>query len=453
MNADPDWAWAPYSPSAERPWTRKLAGHLFRRAGFGASEPDIKRALEEGPARTVERLLRPKGPLEDSDRRFDSLSESAARAGSAQGVAAWWLRRMLETPHPLLEKMTLFWRGYFGVKNSRVRDPALIERHIRLLRRHALGRFDALLEEVSHDPAVLLTLDAGANRKSRPPELYARTLLEKYTAGAGNFSESDVRGIARAFSGWFVFSGGLRRIELEADPGPKRIFGREGPFDSREAVRIAVRERTTALHVVKKLYKFLVAEEAEPAEELLSPLAEKFAAEYDISSLVGTILRSNLFFSPIAYRRRVKSPVEYALGIARGLEGVPGTLPLAGALSRMGQDLCEPPTVEGWAGSRCWIDRHTLLLREKLAAALLSGSGGYGRKLDPLEVARRHGRESPEGALEFLLELFLDGEVDGAVRAELARALGALGSPEAERAKSLERVALRIFSLPEFHLA
>lgn len=434
-SVDPAWAWAPYAPSAERPWSLALAGHLFRRAGFGATWTELERSLEEGPARTLERLLRPEADVEAFHRAEDALADGAARARSPQGVSAWWLRRMLETPHPLLEKMTLFWRGHFGATNARVKDAGLIERHVRLLRRHALGRFDALLEEVSHDPATLLTLDAAANRRARPPETYARRLLESFTVGPGNFSEDDARGIARAFAGWFVLSGELRRVSLEEDAGPKRIFGREGTFDSREAVRIAARQPAAARHVVKKLYRFFVSEEEDPSEELFAPLAERFAADRDIGALVETILRSNLFFSPAAYRKRVKSPVEFALGIARGLEGLPATLPLADALARMGQDLSEPPTSEGWPGGRNWIDRWALLEREKLARALVSGAG-YGKALDPLQTARRHGHETPERALPFLADLFFQGDLDPRSRSELA-----------------EGPAARIFSLPEFHLA
>ena len=55
---DPEWAWAPFEPDAERPWTPALASHLFRRAGFGATWAELQQALADGPETTVRRLLR-----------------------------------------------------------------------------------------------------------------------------------------------------------------------------------------------------------------------------------------------------------------------------------------------------------------------------------------------------------------------------------------------------------
>ena len=34
---DPEWAWAGYEPDEQRPWNLARAGHLYRRAAFGAN--------------------------------------------------------------------------------------------------------------------------------------------------------------------------------------------------------------------------------------------------------------------------------------------------------------------------------------------------------------------------------------------------------------------------------
>ncbi len=140
---DPGWAWAAYQPHARQPWDLALAAHLYRRAAFGAGWEQLQQALSDGPQRTVDRLLRPGTEVEDFNRRSDQ-SENVA-AGSLDGLAAWWLRRMMETPHPLLEKMTLFWHSYFATNGGELNNARWMQEHVQLLRRHALGSFRSLV--------------------------------------------------------------------------------------------------------------------------------------------------------------------------------------------------------------------------------------------------------------------------------------------------------------------
>ncbi|MHC4401243.1 MAG: DUF1800 domain-containing protein [Planctomycetota bacterium] len=448
---DPDWAWAPYRPGAERPWDLRLAGHLHRRAGFGADWPTLQQALSDGPQRSIEKLLHPEGDqLGAFGRTYDEYEASAAGGAGAAGLRAWWLRRMILTPHPLLEKMTLFWHGYFAISNGRVNSARLMHRHVQLLRSQALGDFAALLESVSRDPAMLLALDAAANRRAQPNENYARGLLAQFSLGQGNFSEKDVREAARAFTGWFVFRNQLRYVPREHDAGEKAILGREGTFEGDDVVRIVLQEPATPRLLVRKLYRWLISETEEPDDALIVPLAETFARDYNVARLTETMLRSNLFFSPAAYRRRIKSPVEFALGVIRGMEAMVPTTQLGGDLAGLGQDLYHPPTVKGWPGGRSWINQATLIGRSNLAAALLSGGEPYGGKLDPETAARKHGSADPASAARFLLDLFLQGDVDENVA---NRILKGVESSSGEPGMRLRRLAHAVVTLPEFQLS
>ncbi|MBM3890865.1 MAG: DUF1800 domain-containing protein, partial [Verrucomicrobia bacterium] len=166
--SDPIWAWAPYQPNDARPWTLQLAGHLYRRAAFGGNWNQLRRAVADGPQRTVDALLKPASDVEAFNRAHDKNEASASSGNATDNLRAWWLRRMIETPHPLLEKMTLFWHGYFAISNAKVNSALMMSRHVQQLRRHALGSFAAMLEGVCSDPAVFLHLEAKANRKARP---------------------------------------------------------------------------------------------------------------------------------------------------------------------------------------------------------------------------------------------------------------------------------------------
>ena len=220
---DPAWAWAVYEPSPDRPWNLAQAAHLYRRAGFAADWSQLQQALSEGPQRTVDRLLHPQADVNALNHAYDEQEDSAV--GSIGGLRAWWLRRMVETPQPLLEKMTLFWHSHFAVNAGGVKDPRLVQQYIRLLRSHALGSFSDLLGGISRDPAMLTSLGADANRKAAPSQGFVRPLMETFTLGPGSFTDVDVREAAKAFTGWFVLRGQLRYLPLEHDGTVKQILG------------------------------------------------------------------------------------------------------------------------------------------------------------------------------------------------------------------------------------
>ena len=447
--SDPDRAWAPYEPSPKRPWNLRGAAHLLRRAGFGPSWGELKRALSDGPQRTVDRLLRPDADVASFNRAHDNDEVVAAGSGSAEPLRAWWLRRMIETPHPLLEKMTLFWHDFFATSAARVPRGSLMSQHVQLLRAGALGDFQTLLGGVAHDRATLLSLGAAANRKASPDEHFARQLLERYTVGPGNYSPKDVREAARALTGWVVLRSRLRYFARDHDDGAKTVLGHTGKLTDEDVVRITARHPATARTVVRRLYRWLVSEADEPNDGLVTPLAESFARDLDVARLAETMLRSNLFFSPAAYRRRVRRPVEFALAIVRGLDGSAATTPLAGHLADLGENLLYPPTLSGWAGGRHWINRATLIGRTNLATALLSGSGPYGGKLDPGAVARRHGHGDARGAERFLADLFLQPDPADGIVEELGKQVPA----EGDLSHRLRQFTDLLVTLPEFHLA
>ena len=45
---------------------------------------------------------------------------------------------------------------------------------LRLLRKHALGDFQQMVQAIARDPAMLIYLDSATNRKSHPNENFAR---------------------------------------------------------------------------------------------------------------------------------------------------------------------------------------------------------------------------------------------------------------------------------------
>lgn len=448
---DPDWAWRPFRPDAEGSWNLAWAGHLWRRAGFGGNWAELQQSLSDGPQRSIDQFLRPEGDVEAFNASYDGYEAAAAGGESTGNLRSWWLRRMIHTPHPLLEKMTLFWHSYFGVSNARVKRARLMHQHVQSLRRHALGSFSDLLQAIPSDPAVLLSLDCAANRKSQANDKLARVLLEDYSLGPGQCSSRDIQEAARAFTGWFVMKAKLRYIAREHDETAKSVLGRRGNFTGPDVVQILLDHPATAQRVVRRLYAWLISETSVPDASLVQPLVESFARNHDIGQVVETMLRSNLFFSTWAHGQRVKCPLEYAIGIVRGLEGMISTTQLGQDLADLGQNLYDPPTEKGWQGGQYWIDSAALSARHNLAVALLGNTKPYGAKLDPRATAQRHGFSNPAAAEQFIVELFLQQGTASSMVDTLAD-----GAPETSPAAlkgTMRRFAHGVVTQAEFQLA
>jgi uncharacterized protein (DUF1800 family) len=445
--SDCKWAWAEYEPDAKRPWNLVQAGHLYRRAAFGANWGQLQQALSDGPQKSIDKLLRPQSEAAKFNRTYD---EYEAATGSVDQLRAWWLRRMIQTPYPLQEKMTLFWHSHFATNAAEVKNARLMQQHIRLLRSQALGSFRILLEGISQDPAMLIWLGAEANRKAHPNENLARAIMENFTLGPDHCTEDDIRDASRAFTGWFVLRSKLRYIPREHDGNEKQILGRKGNFTRDDVLRIILEQPATSRRLIRKLYRWLISEIEQPEDDLIAPLAESFAKDYDVLKLVETMLRSNLFFSTAAYRKRIKSPAEFAIGIVKALEGSISTTQLANDLADLGQNLYNPPTIKGWAGGQHWINSTAIVARQNLASAFLRGSDPYGNKLNPWAVAQRHGCATSESTRRFLLDLFLQGDLDSDVYDSLPKTPRRQDDDLGGRTRSF---AYTIVTLPEFHLA
>lgn len=395
-------AWAPYSPTAENPWDAARAAHLLRRSGAGPSWGDIARAIEDGPEKTTDRLLRGDG-AEAFNREIDGYEVQGPNARPIAELRGWWLRRMIETPHPLLERMTVFWHGWFAVNAARVGQPRAVLDHVRILRRHALGSFDAMLGSAVRDPATLITGNGVENFKAKANDHLAEYMLSRLTVGDGAFTPEDVPGTARAFTGLFVRGGVLREVHREHDPAEKMILGCRGPWTHQDFARIAAAHPSTARRIVKALYRFFISEETGPPDRLIEPLVAAFAKDREIGSLLKTLLQSSLFFSRHAYRRRIKSPVDFAVGLCRAFEKTVPTVQLGQVIAELGQDLYHPPTTSGWAGGVNWINQQTMVGRINLAHSLFNGEA----RLEAGPILQKYARDGARTPADFLGELLI----------------------------------------------
>jgi uncharacterized protein (DUF1800 family) len=419
---DPRWAWEPYRPSPETPWDLKRAGHLLRRATFGATYTQLQDARKAGPDKTIDQLLEGGPGQAEFESESSKLGQDLARVNNGLQLRDWWLYRMLYSPHPLREKLALFWHNHFATSNAKVQNAGYMLQQYQLLRKHALGNFAQLLKEMSFDPAMMVYLDARDSKKGNPNENYARELMELFSLGIGNYTEQDIREAARAFTGWTLQGNEIVFNKNDHDPGTKSVLKQKGTFKPDDIVRVCLDQDSAPYFIAGKLFKFLVSETVPASRELLEPLATAFRkSDFDFAGMVRTVLRSNLFFSPMVYRTRIKAPVDFALGIVRALEGRTGTTSLAAVLAELGQNVLYPPSVKGWDGGPTWLNGQTILFRQNLALALTSTEDvRFGRRCDPAVLARKHGKTG-EDLVSFFLDLFLQGDVSAEAREKLVQ--------------------------------
>jgi uncharacterized protein (DUF1800 family) len=477
---EPASPWVPYKPSDAEPWNRQRVVHLHRRAGFAATWDQIERDLADGPRQAIDRLLqggrvsfstrRPDQssniPVEKETRPHSASGETAPRdfeamartigdaavaSGNPNRLKAWWLYRMLFSPDPLGERLTLLWHNHFATSNRKVQDLALMREQNELFRQHARSNFGDLLRAVVKHPAMLVWLDADANRKGHPNENLAREMLELFTLGIGHYTEADVQAAARALTGWAVVDGrfGFRQARHDADE--KLILGRSGSLNGDELLELLLEHPATAQRLANRICGLFFGEstlDEKARQSLAEGLREN---DLNIGWAVETVLRSQSFFADANLRSRVAGPVEWSVGTVRALECAdppPSTLLLAEWTTRMGQDLFYPPNVGGWNEGRAWLGSHGVLARANFAAALVDGRVWHPSQPRDLWqlVHRHHETDGVTEAVTWLAELLW-----GAAPAEVVSEIVAAANQEKPDRQLSAAVAL-LLARPESQL-
>jgi uncharacterized protein (DUF1800 family) len=449
---DPQWAWQPWEPTATERWDDGRVALLFRRAGFCAAESTIRDSVALDHATVIDGFFELNGPGRERLEAFESESATILKAvrasGDANALATWWLHRMLHSPQPLVEKMTLFWHGHFATGAEKVIDGELMYQQNQSLRRYAIGDFKAMVHAVSKDPAMLIYLDSVTNRKARANENFARELMELFCLGEGNYSEADVQELARCFTGWEIRRRQFRFNTYQHDTGTKTLFGQSVQSGEEAVDRVLAHDRLP-FFITRKLFRFFVCDEPGPSDQLLEPLAKKLADD-DLSTagVVRTIVGSRLMLSDWSMGRKVRSPVDMAIGLLRTLEATTNFNRLSDRLREVGQGLFYPPNVKGWDGGRAWINSSTLVGRANLVHQLIRDENTRfaGGDLESFSKTKWNG--TAEGLVNWFSRYFLAVPLSDSRREELLSAVAGKPDPRMSR----EAISL-IAASPQFHLA
>jgi len=380
------------------------ARHLLNRTGFAASPAEVSRFARLSREEAADRLLRaarkdpvtpPPGWVDEAILPYYKLRDLTPeermkenRLNIERGIELreWWFREMLDTPSPLTEKMTLFWHNHFATSQQKVRVSQLMYRQNLTLRKNALGNFGVLLKDVARDPAMVIFLDNAQNRRGQANENFAREVMELFTVGEGQYSEQDIKEVARAFTGWSVDreTADFMFRRFAHDGGVKTVFGRTGRFDGNDILDMLLERPQTAEFITTKLWKEFIS--PTPDMEEVHRLARIFRnSRYDIPTLMRAMLTSDAFYARENRAVLIKSPVEFVVGTLKQFDIDTTYLrPFVFTTAALGQNLMSPPNVKGWPGGEAWINSSTLLGRKQFLDRLFRADDRMGGPPPPM---------------------------------------------------------------------
>ena len=361
---------------------------LYHRFGFGPRTGEFKAALtkgvdatkaallsvptvDSGAAQIAEPNITNLGPR-PSQKSSDLIEFNIALRQQVRDLPLWWLDRMALSDHALTERMTWFWHGHWATAIGKLNYAYPMYLQNQTLRKHALGNFGEMANAMLNDGALQFWLDGGDNTVKAPNENLARELMELFTLGVNRYTETDVRELSRALTGYQIerSSGRVVFNPKRYDPNVKTILGSSTNFNGASATAHLVAQKDNAKFISERFwYRFISSQVELPANNSF----EKSFETRDISKLLAALTDSKILSNPDY--SIVKAPVEWFIGVARFLNLTPSELKtpaqLLSYLDKLAQVPFNPPNVGGWPTDESWLSSASAQSRIQFAAWLI----------------------------------------------------------------------------------
>jgi uncharacterized protein (DUF1800 family) len=358
---------------------------LFHRTGFGPKPGEFAEALRAGVASTRSKILSPPSTvsyvtppvLTDLGARPAPNSPAVVEFSQQlryqnQQLFLWWLDEMVTSPHTLQEKMTWFWHGHWATSVGKVNYALPMFNQNVTMRKYALGNFTEFSKAMFSDGALQVWLDGQENTVKAPNENLSREMMELFVLGVNRYTETDVKELARAFTGYQVSrsTGVVTYNARRRDIAPVTVLGKTGVMSPEEVITHLVAQNNSAQFVAERIwYRFVSSQEPLPQDH---PMIKAFAGR-DTYALMKSLIESSAL-SQEQYSM-VKSPVEWFIGICRALTITPSKLPsptkLIGYLEKLSQVPFSPPNVGGWPVDQAWLSSASAQYRLSFATSLI----------------------------------------------------------------------------------
>jgi len=345
---------------------------LYHRFGFGPRPGEFKAALanglsatktallsvpavDSGAAKVAELKIKDLGPR-PAQKTSELIDFSIALRQQIKDLPLWWLDRMALSDHALTERMTWFWHGHWATAIGKLNHAYPMYLQNQTLRKYALGNFGEMANAMLSDGALQFWLDGGENTAKSPNENLARELMELFVLGVNRYTETDVRELSRALTGFQIerSSGKVTFNAKRYDSNIKTILGASTTFNGTSATAHLVAQKDNAKFISERMwFRFISSQVELPSNNSL----EKSFETRDISKLVVALADSQILSNPDY--SIVKAPVEWFVGVARYLNLTPSELKtpaqLLGYLDKLAQVPFSPPNVGGWPTDESWL--------------------------------------------------------------------------------------------------
>jgi uncharacterized protein (DUF1800 family) len=396
-------------------WNATNVSHLLARTLFGYSKNDLSLAQGYGTyADLVDRAILKDNPQPKAPNTWVNTTPAASQTTSGETGTwyrefnYWWFDLMHKEGLSMREKMVLFFHNHFANERDKVQYPQNMYAQNALFRKYAFGNFKQLVKEISIDPSMLIYLDGNNSRGSAPNENYARELMELFTMGIGNYTETDIKQAAKVLSGWQV--SGLTSTFVASrwyTETSVTVLGKTAKFDLNTLIDHIFTQKATAEFICRKLYKEFVC--FKPNEAFVLQMANVFRSNnYELKPLLTFLLTSDEFYTPSYLGSKIKNPTELMVGACKLLElPTPDYINMYEMSKVLQMQLFQPPDVAGWPGQREWISSTTYSYRGGFTDSLITGKRYNGvtvtGKLVPLPYAQTF--QNSEKAVEFVEEV------------------------------------------------
>ena len=218
---------------------------------------------------------------------------------------------------------------------------------------------------------MITYLDNIQNRAKAPNENLSRELLELFTLGVGNYTETDVKEGARALAGLNLHVDQGAYIKFWEDNGDKTYLGKSGNLKADDLVNAIFDHPKAAHRITEKFLKYFVTSTPKQSD------IDKYAAflranNFEIQPFLKILLTSDTFLK--SQGQLVKDPLSFLLQLLYEYQlSLPPQKYLVPYFNQQGFVLFNPPNVKGWEGGRAWLSSQKLVQRMSLVHTIALG--------------------------------------------------------------------------------
>ncbi|MGB5943410.1 MAG: DUF1800 domain-containing protein [Leeuwenhoekiella sp.] len=409
---------------------------------------------------TLEEYRELRKSLRLADDKTQKQYAKESRRNAAQ-LRVWWLKNMETAEFPLRENLTCFWHNHFVSTLQKVKINRWVYEHNQTLREHALGNLRDLTKAVIKTNAMVRYLDNAQNRRGNLNENLSRELLELFTLGIGNYTETDIREGAKALAGLTVGNEHADYRPVLRVNESITYLGKTGNFDSDDLVDIIFDQPESPYLITRKLLQWFLYDN--PEDSLVRYYGDYLRkVDFEIKPFLIKLFTEE--FEKNNTGSKIKDPLRFALQsrYELGLSSA-DLIPIVFFLKQQGMDLFNQPNVKGWDGGRSWLTSQLYLNRGQ-AIDLMCRAGGKGNRRQKMMMEFDQEADSSTAKIEYSRDDSRDEILEDlksrwlfAVEAELDDSLKTVlpydFDPTAEYA---DQAILRLFSYvaktPEFQL-